>query len=299
MPTRLLALCYVPGSFDTIFELMATSTRPQDLVLAAHSGGVTTLTMNMPARLNGWTMEMMTALRDALRRAARDDDTKVVILTGTDPYYSAGVNLGGTLELRHPRTLRALIIEHNQGLFDSFLDFPKPVLVAVNGPAIGASVTSATLCDGMIASERATFSTPFAKLGVPAEGCSSVLFERLMGAPTAARMLGKEGWQPTGVEAQECGLVQWVVPHERLLKEAQRIAEEWIAEGATRSYRGGFSRDELKKVNAIESVRVADSFLDVPFLTGQYKFLWKKKKRLPAAMFFTLRMLRPLWSRLL
>ena len=277
---------------------MAHSTSTE-LVLAAQREGVTTLTMNMPTRLNGWTMEMMLALKAALRRAADDEDTKAVVLTGTDPYYSAGVNLGGTLKLRHPRELRALIIEHNQGLFDSFLDFPKPLLAAVNGPAIGASVTSATLCDGIIASERATFSTPFAALSVPAEGCSSVLFAQLVGEETAERILGREGWRPTGTEAHEVGLAQWMAPHEQLLEEAQRIAEGWIAEGAKRRYRGGFTRDELKAVNAEESVRVADAFLGVPFLRSQYRFLWRKKKRLPAALFFTVRMLRPLWWRLL
>lgn len=270
-----------------------------DLVLRAHRDGVTTLTMNMPSRLNGWTLEMMVALKDAFRRAAEDEDTKAVILTGADPYYSAGVNLGATLKLGHPRELRAFIIEHNQALFDIFLDFPKPLLAAVNGPAIGASVTSATLCDDIIASEKATFATPFAALGVPAEGCSSLTFGRLLGEDTAERILGREGWRPTGSEAQEIGLARWVVPHDQLLAEAQRIAEEWIGERSTRQFRGGFTRDELKTANAEESVRVADSFLDLPFLRGQYKFLWRKKKRLPAAFFFTLCMLRPLWSRLL
>ncbi|RLB50465.1 MAG: enoyl-CoA hydratase/isomerase family protein, partial [Deltaproteobacteria bacterium] len=156
-----------------------------------------------------------------------------------------------------------------------------------------------TLCDGIIASEKATFSTPFAALSIPAEGCSSVLFARLLGEDTADRILGPEGWRPTGSEAHEIGLAQWVVPHDRLLEEAQRIAEGWIAEEAKRSYRGGFTQDELKTVNAAESVRVADAFLDVPFLRAQYKFLWRKKKRVPAALFFALCTLRPLWSRLL
>ena len=86
--------------------------------------------------------------------------------------------------------------------------FEKPIVAAVNGPAIGAVVTSATLCDAIVASDKATFSTPFAKLGVPPEGCSSVQFERLMGPDNAARMLFEEGWRPTAAEALEAGLVQ-------------------------------------------------------------------------------------------
>ncbi len=269
------------------------------LVLVSTKNRVTTLTMNMPKRLNGWTAPMMGAVRDALGRAADDDGSGAVILTGTDPYYCAGVNLGGVLELGHPRELHAMIVEHNRALFDLFIEFPKPILIAANGPAIGASVTSATLCDGIIASERATFSTPFAALGVPAEGCSSVHFERLMGAEAAERMLGAEGWKPTAAEALEVGLVQWAVPHDTLLTEAQRIAEGWLESGAKRSYRAGAVREELEAVNAEESVRVADAFLGAPFLAGQFRFLWRKKKRGPALVFAALRVTRPLWSRLL
>ena len=270
-----------------------------DLVRFTTKNHVTTVTMNNPARLNGWTMEMMTALAAALQRAAADDQTKAVILTGTDPYYSAGVNLGGTIKLAHPRKLHAQIVEHNQALFDSFINFPKPILVAANGPAIGASVTSATLCDGIIASDRATFSTPFAALGVPPEGCSSVLFSRLMGEANAARMLGEDGWKPTGAEALEAGLAQWMVPHEELTSEAQRIAEDWLASGRARTYRGDATAEELGAVNARESVQVATAFLSAPFLRGQYEFLRRKKKRGPAAIFFLLWRTRPVWSLLL
>ena len=270
-----------------------------DLVLTHKHGGVTTLTMNAPARLNGWTMQMMAALKDALRSAARDDETRALILTGADPYYCAGVNLAATLKLAHPRKLHALIVQNNQALFDAFLDFPKPILVAINGPAIGASVTSATLCDGIIASEKATFSTPFAVLKIPPEGCSSVQFARLMGAANAARMLFEEGWKPAAAEALEAGLIQWAVPHERLLDEARRIARQWIDTGASRSYRGGSTREELKAVNAKESIALADAFLSAPFLRHQFKFLWGKKKWGPAAMFLALLISRPAWARLL
>ncbi len=269
------------------------------LVLSDKQDGVTTLTMNTPARLNGWTLEMMNALKEAFRVAAQDDETRVLILTGADPYYCAGVNLSATIRLAHPRKLRAMIVEHNQALFDMFLDFPKPLLVAVNGPAIGASVTSATLCDGIIASEKATFSTPFAALGVTPEGCSSVQFARLMGQANAERMLGVEGWKPVAREALEAGLIQWVVRHENLLEEAHQVAVEWVASGEKRSYRGGSGREELKAVNANESLALADAFLGAPFIKAQLKFLWRKKKWGPAVMFLTMLIFRPLWSRLL
>jgi hypothetical protein len=90
-----------------------------------------------------------------------------------------------------------------------------------------------------------------------------------------------------------------MAPHDKLPDEAHKIAQEWIASGVGRSYRGGSGRDELKVVNAKESIALADAFLSAPFIKAQFRFLWSKKKWRPAAMFLTLLILRPLWSRLL
>jgi peroxisomal 3,2-trans-enoyl-CoA isomerase len=126
-----------------------------------------------------------------------------------------------------------------------------------------------------------------------------VLFARLFGEATAQRMLGEEGFKPTGTEAAAIGLADVVVPHDQLLAEAQRIAEGWIAAGRKRTYRGsGTTADELRAINARESVAVATAFLSPPFLRAQYKFLRSKKKRGPAAMFFVLWRTHPVWSRL-
>jgi Delta3-Delta2-enoyl-CoA isomerase len=270
-----------------------------DLIVSSTTNRITTLTLHDPRRLNGWTAEMLRSLQAALLTAARDPGTDVVILTGTGRYYSAGVNLSGTMSLMHPEALRRQIIAQNQALFDLFLDFPKPILVAVNGPAIGAPVTSATLCDGIMAAESATFSTPFARLGVSPEGCSSVLFARLMGEPMAQRLLGPEGFVPTAREARDAGLITHVVADDALLAEAQRLAESWSAEKKARSFRGGLSKDELKAINARESVALASAFLSSKFLRGQARFLASKKKVGPALVLWTLHMTRPLWARLL
>jgi enoyl-CoA hydratase/carnithine racemase len=120
-----------------------------------------------------------------------------------------------------------------------------------------------------------------------------------MGQANADRMLADEGWKPTAGEALKAGLIQWVVAHDKLGDESHRIALEWIASGATRSYRGGSGRDELKAVNASESIELADAFLSAPFISAQFRFLWRKKKWGPAGMFLAMLITRPLWSRLL
>ena len=269
-----------------------------NLLIVTKSNGVATLRLNDPKKLNGWTGPMMMALREQFVALAHDDDTKVAVLTGTDPYYCAGVNLGATIKPMHPKKLHNLIRLNNQALFDAFIDFPKPLLVAANGPAIGASVTSATLCDAIIASDQATFNVPFSVLGIPPEGCSSVHFERIMGAENASKMLD-DNWKPSAEEACEAGFVAKVVPHDELMGAAQQMAEQWIAEGKVRGLVADGKVEEYKVVNAKESCDLADAFLSTPFLMAQYEFLKSKKKTQPAMVFRTIALLRPLWSKLL
>jgi len=268
-------------------------------IQSSFTGSVLTIMMNKPKKLNGWTSEMMEAIAIAFEKATQDEPTKVAIFTGTGDYFSAGVNLSGTIKLMAPKKLHRLIVQHNEELFDRFLTFPKPLLVAINGPAIGASVTSASLCDGIIASHTATFSTPFAALGVSPEGCSSVHFARLMGEDNAQRMLASEGWKPNAEEALTVGLVQWVVQKDRLQAEAEKIAQAWVASGRSRTILGGSELVELQLVNASESIELANRFLGADFLRGQFTFLWRKKKRLASLMFLSLWLLRPLWKHLL
>jgi len=267
-----------------------------NLVLSSTKNKVTTLTMNDPKKLNGWTGSMMLTLRDRFVQHATDPETKVLILTGADPYYCAGVNLSATIQPMHPKKLHTMIKTNNQAVFDAFLDFPKPILIAANGPGIGACVTSASTCDAILASEKATFLVPFARLSIPPEGCSSVHFERMLGKEAARKMLA-EGWKPSAVEAKEIGLVLDVVPHDQLMAKAQELAEQWVAAGKVKEIPAGGNVEEYKAVNAKESLELADAFLSYPFLDAQYNFLKSKGKS--ATVFMVLKTLRPLWSKLL
>lgn len=277
-----------------------SSNKPELVLNETDSSGITTLTMNNPTKYNGWSRPMMNALYKKLSSAGADPTTKVVILTGAGPYYCAGVDLGSSLSLMPPATLRHALYTMNRDLFLNFLDFPKPIIAAVNGPAIGASVTTATLCDAIVASDKATFNTPFARLGIPPEGCSSVHFEKLMGEETAHRILGPEGWVPTATEAARIGLVTKCVPHDTLLPEAKALAQSWIDDGnihmRPRSHTGETNTAMLRAVNDAESHAVADAFLSAKFLRAQSAFLSSKGKRGAAAVFSALVFTRPLWS---
>merc|ERR1712029_535207 len=272
--------------------------KDKDLLLRETSpNGVTLLTMNSPKKLNGWTGPMMMAIRITMAELAKDTNTKVAVITGADPYYCAGVNFGDAIKAGNPAKLHKMVMENNAAIFNAFIQFPKPLIVAVNGPGIGACITSATVADAIIASEKATFATPFARLGVPPEGCSSVHFERIMGKTNAERMLGPEGWTPTAAEAKEAGFVNEVVKHEDLVPRAMALAGEWAASGKAKNFAQGHGTvEEYTKVNWEESHRLADALFSTKFLDNQSKFFKAKGKSQLANMFWALKVTRPAWS---
>eukprot|EP00096_Caligus_rogercresseyi_P010242 TRINITY_DN3665_c0_g1_i1.p1 TRINITY_DN3665_c0_g1~~TRINITY_DN3665_c0_g1_i1.p1 ORF type:complete len:291 (+),score=76.09 TRINITY_DN3665_c0_g1_i1:91-963(+) len=281
-------------------RLMSSSARSNgSLTVVRLKNGVRTVRMNRPSQLNGWTGPMMNEIIADFQEAAADEETKVLVFTGTGPYYCAGVNLAGSLKPMPPRRLFKKIVTDNEAIFNAFLQFPKPLLIALNGHAIGACVTSATLADGIIAAKGSTLSTPFHRLGITPEGCSSVHFPRLMGPLNAHRMLGPEGWTPTAEEATEMGVVARVVDPEVLLSEAQGLAESWIASGRKRTIPAGGHLGHLTLVNHRESVDLANAFLSLPFIQGQINFLSSKNRFKEANVFKIIKETMPLWKKFL
>merc|ERR1719273_2304801 len=158
-------------------------------------------------------MALCTQLAQKFQEAAENPDTKVVIYTGAGKYHCAGGSLSEFLGRKTPRQLQRIIRQNNEKMFNVFLEFPKPIIAAVNGPGIGSGTTAPALCDVILASDRATFSTPFSNLGVGPEGCASVHFERILGRETASRLLD-DCWRPSAQEAKDVGLVAEVVAHD-------------------------------------------------------------------------------------
>ena len=184
---------------------------------------VRTLTLHRPEALNAFNEALYDATTDALRAAADDPEVAVVLLTGAGRGFSAGTDL---LEM-HARATDPDFVpgEHGFiGLVDALVDFPKPLVCAVNGVGLGIGTTILGFADLAFMSSTARLKCPFTSLGVPPEAASSYLLPRLIGRQNAAWLLLSSEWVDAA-EALRMGLVWKVCAPEDLLAEARRHAE--------------------------------------------------------------------------
>lgn len=214
-----------------------------DLVLVEREGAVATVTLNRPSARNALSSALLRRLRAVFGELAGDGSVAVVILTGADPAFCAGLDLkelsAGAGLLDPPTT--------DQPSWLPWPEMDKPVIGAVNGPAITGGFELALNCDFLIASERATFADTHARVGVlPAWGLSVLLPQRV-GFPMARRM-SFTGDFLDATTALRLGLVTEVVPHERLLETAHRVAQTIAANNrdAVVALRRSYSRIEAE-----------------------------------------------------
>eukprot|EP00457_Paulinella_chromatophora_P014684 gb/GEZN01015153.1/.p1 GENE.gb/GEZN01015153.1/~~gb/GEZN01015153.1/.p1 ORF type:complete len:276 (+),score=33.61 gb/GEZN01015153.1/:19-846(+) len=267
-------------------------------VIVAREGPVGIVKFNRPKRYNAWTPSMRSAMIAALDSLAKDPSIQAAIITGEGKYYCSGVDFASALsKFQLPRTVCRQAELGNLALFEPFLSFPKPLIAAINGPAIGACVTSAVLCDVRLAADTATFLTPFKALGLPAEGCSSFTFPRLFGEERA-RLLLQNDKKLTATEALDYGLVQEVLPGSQLLGRARAVALEWAQQNRPRTIVQNGWLPKLKEVNAEESKALGRAVVSLPFLEAQYQFHQKRNNKGPARAFWIAKTFHPILSRL-
>lgn len=193
-------------------------------ILNHHEAGVTTLTLNRLQRKNSLTAAMYADMADALTQAAEDAQVRVVVIQGHETVFSAGNDIGDFLNTP-PVSQDAPVFR----FLRSISGFPKPLVAAVCGPAVGVGTTMLLHCDLIYAGDNAAFSTPFVNLGLCPEAASSLLMPRLIGYMRAAEalLLG----EPFSAEsALEWGLVNRIVPpsqaHALAQQQALRLASK-------------------------------------------------------------------------
>ncbi|MBA3597896.1 MAG: enoyl-CoA hydratase [Methylibium sp.] len=175
-------------------------------ILAHVEAGVLTLTFNRLDKKNSITAAMYSALGDALATAKDDDEVRAVVFQGHELIFSAGNDLGDFIS-NPPAGPDSPVWRFLHGISS----FPKPVVAAVCGAAVGIGTTLLLHCDLVYAGDNAKFSLPFVNLGLCPEAASSLLLPRLIGHPRAAEalLLG----EPFGAEqALEWGLVNRILP---------------------------------------------------------------------------------------
>jgi enoyl-CoA hydratase/carnithine racemase len=192
-----------------------------DVVLIENRGRVRVLTLNRPDRKNAFNDDLYDGVAEALTAAADDPQVAVVVVTGAEGAFSAGQDLGAMSDSH-------MNADGSPRGFVPFVDvlqaFPKPLVAAVNGVAVGVGVTMLLHCDLVLAADTARFRTPFVSLGIVTEAGSSVLFPALLGWQETARLLFTTDFVDAA-EAARIGLVWKTVPAGQLMGEVFALAD--------------------------------------------------------------------------
>ena len=191
-------------------------------ILTSAADGVLTLTLNRPDALNAFTVEMKDALLAALKDAARDKGVRVVVLTGAGRAFCAGQDLK---ERAAPgvNDLGTELRQRYNPIILAMRRLEKPIIGAINGVAAGAGISIAMACDIVIASDKASFTEAFARVGLLPDTGSSWFLPRLVGYQRAAQMMFT-GDPVDAATAAQVGLVNRVVPADQLMDEASSLA---------------------------------------------------------------------------
>ena len=203
-----------------------------DTVLVDVADRVATVTMNRPDARNAINRELSNALWDALLAANDDAAVDAVVLTGTDPAFSAGVDLkevSGQVPSSAPsRGPDEGPGRDANGLYRFLPVIDKPVIGAVNGVAVTGGLEIALQCTFLVASDRARFADTHARVGIMPGGGMTVLMAQSMGLRRAIE-LSLTGNFLTADEAFRLGLVNHVVPHDELLPYARKLAGDIVS----------------------------------------------------------------------
>ena len=194
-----------------------------DLVLVERADGTAVITLNRPDARNALSSALLGALRRALAEVAGDDSVRVVILTGADPAFCAGLDLKELSQRSDSSLLDDPAASDDIPTGRPWKPLGKPVIGAINGVAVTGGFELALNCDFLIASERAAFADTHARVGVLPGWGLSVLLPQLVGFGLARRMSFTGDFLPAA-EALRAGLVTEVVPHDQLLPTARRVA---------------------------------------------------------------------------
>src|SRR5256885_12155077 len=208
------------------------------MVIWEVADGVGRLTLNRPDTLNAWTAEFGRELKSVIENEAAEDSVRSVLVTGAGRGFSSGADLKAGFEPADDGmpNVRKELHEYYHPVIAGIRRLPKPVVAAVNGPAVGIGCSLALACDLVLAAQSAFFGLAFVNIGLMPDGGSTLFVPAAVGK-TKAFQMALLGERVTASQALEWGLVNWVHPDDRLMPEAEELVTR-LAHGPTRSYAG-------------------------------------------------------------
>jgi enoyl-CoA hydratase/carnithine racemase len=217
-----------------------------ETILFETNGGVATVTLNRPDKLNAWTWRMEDEFVAALRNASADSSIRVIVITGAGRAFCAGADMNMLEGIAHEsgkegghRTVEVdfpLAPPELRRRYSWMHSIPQPVIAALNGPAVGLGAVLPLYCDFRLAAQSLKFSTIFAKRGLIAEFGMAWLLPRLTGTAAAMDML-LTGRMVGAEEALRLGLVHRVYPDETFAAEVRAFAQDLANSVSPRSLR--------------------------------------------------------------
>jgi 2-(1,2-epoxy-1,2-dihydrophenyl)acetyl-CoA isomerase len=215
-----------------------TGSRPRTVNLDVRDG-VATIELNRPERLNAWNAQFGADLLSALTAVAEDAEARAVLITGAGRGFSSGADLkemsADTTSDGRPNVYKTLT-ERYHPIMKGIRELPKPVIAAVNGPAVGIGCSLALCSDLIVAGQSAYFLLAFVNIGLVPDGGSSLFMPTRVGIARAAELM-MLGERLPARRALEWGLINRVVADGELAAEAAALAAR-LGSGPTRSYAG-------------------------------------------------------------
>lgn len=249
-------------------------------VLISKEEGILTITLNKPKSLNALDFELREDLFDVLYNAARDDEVRVLVITGNGKAFCAGGDLKTMGKDFAPGEGRVRM-QNIQRITKVITGMDKLVIAAVNGPAAGAGCNLALSCDFIIAAEEAKFVEPFGKVGLIPDMGGLYFLPRLVGLLKAKELVFT--WQSIDArEAEKIGMVTRVVPLENLYSEVKKLADQLVrgpalANGLTKSIINKSLQSTLDQVLELEANAQDMCLMSSDHKEGVRAFIEKRK----------------------
>jgi 2-(1,2-epoxy-1,2-dihydrophenyl)acetyl-CoA isomerase len=208
-----------------------------ETIIWEQQGAVGRLTLNRPESLNAWTHQLGFELRTIIERDAADASVRAVLITGAGRGFSSGADLKGGFDPAPDDGMPDVYKELHDVYHPAIAGvrrLEKPVVAAINGPAVGIGCSLALACDLIMAAESAFLGLAFVNIGLMPDGGSTAFVPPAVGRARAFQM-AMLGDRVPAQQALEWGLVNWVHPDDRLIDEANKLVDR-LAAGPTRSY---------------------------------------------------------------